>query len=168
LQLTPAENTEIKDSSSATADLVISLSPSIRIRTYVRRFSPITIAEPKWLSGCAEKKNPSTRPSHKLFSNRTTSRAIRKCHEPPLHRPLTLCFETRVEPHKKFTGCLKFIPTEPLSHGIFPSYAALRKVLPRKLRLLSFVNKRRQKTNKQNTANNDSPAAQRNWYLLVG
>ena len=57
LQLTPAENTEIKNLSSAKADLVISLSPSIRIPTYVRKCSPSTIAEPKWLSGCAER-NP--------------------------------------------------------------------------------------------------------------
>jgi hypothetical protein len=51
LQLTLAGITEIKDSGSATSDLVISLSPSIRIPTYVRKFSPTTIAEPSGFDG---------------------------------------------------------------------------------------------------------------------
>lgn len=148
LQLAPAENTEIKNSSSATADVVYYLSPSIRIPTYVRKFNPTTIAEPKWLSGCAER-NPLLDLLTKYCNNRSTSRTIRKCHEPPLHQPLILCLETRVEPHKKLTGCLKFIPTEPLSHGTFPFVCRFKKkILPCKLRLLSFVNRRRQKTNK--------------------
>ena len=56
-RLTPGKNTEINNSGSAIADLVISLSPSNRIQTYVRKFNPAIYAKCKWLNGCAER-NP--------------------------------------------------------------------------------------------------------------
>jgi hypothetical protein len=53
-QITLAVKNEIKNLSSATTDLVISLSPSTRKQAHLKKKSnPAINAKHKWLSGCA-------------------------------------------------------------------------------------------------------------------
>jgi hypothetical protein len=49
-----AVKNEIKNVSSATLDLVISLSPSTRKQAYMRKSNPSINAKHKWVSGCAK------------------------------------------------------------------------------------------------------------------
>jgi len=53
-QITLAVKNEIKNLSSATPDLVISLSPSTRKQAHVRKSNPAINAKHKWVSGCAK------------------------------------------------------------------------------------------------------------------
>ena len=53
-QITMAVKNEIENLSSATTDLVISLSPSTRKQAHVRKSNPAINANHKWVSGCAK------------------------------------------------------------------------------------------------------------------
>jgi len=53
-QITLAVKNEIKNLSSATPDLVISVSPSTRKQAHVSKSNPAINSDHKWVSGCAK------------------------------------------------------------------------------------------------------------------